>query len=134
MGEKGKSVTKLKLSIHSITKGDIIKLVKSLSTFSPPVRKRSTAARLMCCFWQSSSSTCLMEAPCRRGMEQLEPSGSITVHVLMHRSLSFSQTEPERLSSHCFTHYKTPRETKTLVCWCAKMLCCLAHVNSLQLI
>ncbi len=89
--------------------------MKGLYTFSPPLRKRSTAARLMCCFWQSSSSTCLMEAPCRRGMEQLEPSGSITVHVLLHRSLSFSQTVPELLSSHCFTHtkyYKTIKETK----------------------
>lgn len=55
-------------------------------TFSPPTRKRSTAAMLTLMLWQRSWRTSLMEAPGRRVMEEQEPSGTITLQCLGARS------------------------------------------------
>lgn len=65
---------------------DVPQCPDSALTFSPPTRKRSTAAMLTLMFWQRSWRTSRMNEPGRRVMEEQEPSGSITLHWRDERS------------------------------------------------
>lgn len=56
--------------------------IYSCHTFSPPTRKRSTAARLMHSFSQRPSRRSLMDTPALRGTEQHDPSGKLILHCL----------------------------------------------------
>lgn len=65
---------------------NVLQCSDSLLTFSPPTRKRSTAAMLTLMLWQRSWRTSRMSEPERRVMEEQEPSGSITLHWRGDRS------------------------------------------------
>lgn len=60
-------------------------------TFSPPTRKRSTAAMLTLMLRQSSCRTSLIEAPGRSATWLQEPSGSVTLQCLDERSHALTE-------------------------------------------
>jgi len=73
----------LQRSTDSSRKEGLVVIIKNVcSTFSPPTRKRSMAARLMQSFSQRPSSRSLMDTPALRGTEQHEPSGRLMLHCL----------------------------------------------------